>query len=186
MGNKILCIEDMSLTYYPHFLSHADSTQLFTKLRQSISWQQEQYQMFGKQIPSPRLVAWYGDKEAAYRYSGILHQPNHWLPELLSIKEIIEQKFNLQFNSVLVNLYRNESDSMGYHSDNEIELGKNPTIASLSLGVTRKFNLKHKKNKSLHKMTLTEGSLLIMSGDTQNHWHHTYQSKRRRQMKGST
>ena len=129
--------------------------------------------MFGKQIPSPRLVAWYGEKEAAYRYSGILHQPNPWLPELLSIKEIIEQKFNLQFNSVLANLYRNKSDSMGYHADNEIELGKNPIIASLSLGVTRKFNLKHKKSKTLHKMTLTNGSLLIMSGDTQNNWYHS-------------
>lgn len=163
----------MSLTYYPHFLALTDSTQLLTKLRQNISWQQEQYQMFGKQIPSPRLVAWYGDKDAVYQYSGILHQPSPWLPELLSIKEIIEQKFNLQFNSVLANLYRNESDSMGYHSDNEIELGKNPIIASLSLGAERKFNLKHKKNKSLHKMILSDGSLLIMSGDTQNHWHHS-------------
>lgn len=166
------CIEDMQLTYYPHFYPMHKADALFRALMNKIEWHQEQYQMFGKTIASPRLVAWYGDPEATYTYSGIQHQPKMWLPELFYLRQTIERRFHIQFNAVLVNLYRNEADSMGYHADNEPELGREPIIASLSLGAERKFNLRHKEKKSLHKMRLKHGSLLIMSGLTQHHWVH--------------
>lgn len=130
--------------------------------------------LFGKEIDLPRLTAWYGDDGKSYTFSGIPMSPNAWTPVLLFIKERIEKVAEVEFNSVLLNLYRNEKDSISWHSDDEPELGKNPIIASVSFGEVRRFHLRHKLNKSLDKIgiNLTLGSLLIMKGSTQQFWQH--------------
>ena len=170
--SSIECVENLSLSYYPHFFSVAKANFLFDSLFQDIDWQQENYRMFGKVMPSPRLVAWYGDEGIDYRYSGICHKPLPWLPHLLEIKDTIETKLNAPFNSVLANLYRNERDSMGFHADNEPELGLEAIIASISLGDNRTLYMKNKTTKVTHKIPLNHGGLLVMAGQTQQYWLH--------------
>ena len=130
--------------------------------------------MFGKEVNLPRLTAWYGDKGKSYKYSGIEMNPNTWTPTLLIIKEKVETVAGFNFNSVLVNLYRNGQDYVSWHSDDESELGNNPTIASVSFGATRRFILRHKSNRDLGKVevALTHGSLILMQGTTQHFWQH--------------
>ena len=129
--------------------------------------------MFGKPVLIPRLSAWYGNEGASYTYSGLTLQPNAWTDELLSIKQKIETISGATFNSVLLNFYRHGQDSMGWHADDEPELGKMPTIASLSLGAERRFLLRAKNNHhQKHEIPLNNGSLLVMSGNTQHYWQH--------------
>ena len=118
-------------------------------------------------------MCWYGDADANYQYSGVHHQPMPWTATLLSIKEKVERHCQHRFNSVLGNLYRNGSDSMGCHADNEKELGVNPLIASLSLGDDRLFRLHHKKKKLKIDIALQQGDLLVMAGTLQHHWLHS-------------
>lgn len=159
---------------YYNFFNKAKSDQLFQELLSGIKWRQDKMKLYGKEIALPRLTAWYGDDGKAYTYSGIPMNPDAWTPTLLSIKRRIEEVAEVNFNSVLVNLYRSGKDSVSWHSDDERELGKNPIIASVSFGETRRFQLRHKLNKSLDKVeiTLTHGSLLIMKGSTQHFWQH--------------
>lgn len=134
--------------------------------------------MFGKQLLLPRLTAWYGDK--GYTYSGLYNKPQPWLPVLLDLKERVEQASGHTYNSVLLNLYRGGNDSMGWHSDDEAELGKEPAIASLSFGGERRFSFKHRTRKDLKPVSviLANGSLLLMHGPTQHHWlHHIPRTK---------
>jgi alkylated DNA repair dioxygenase AlkB len=135
-------------------------------------WRQEEITVYGKPYLQPRLSAWYGD--LAYSYSGIRLEPLPWTPTLLEIKRRVETLVKHNFNSVLLNLYRDQHDGMGMHSDDERELGPEPAIASLSLGEERTFLLKHKSRKDLKtvKLTLPSGSLLLMQGQTQQHWRH--------------
>ena len=135
--------------------------------------------MFGKTHPQPRLTAWYGDM--AYRYSGLTMQPLPWTPLLLEIKNRVETITDHRFNSVLLNYYRDQADSMGMHSDDEKELGPNPAIASLSLGAERLFSLKHKTRRDLKtlKQGLPDSSLMLMRGETQKHWRHGIDKSRR-------
>lgn len=158
--------------YHPHVFDHATSDQLFTQLQKEIQWRQDSITIFGKTHLQPRLIAWYGDKN--YTYSGLTMHRNDWLDFLLYIKAKIEPLANHQFNSVLLNYYRNGQDSMGWHSDNEPELGKNPVIASVSFGGVRRFMLKSrdKKNPAKTEINLTDGSLLVMGGETQHYWLH--------------
>jgi alkylated DNA repair dioxygenase AlkB len=122
----------------------------------------------------PRLVAWYGDKDRSYTYSGIRLVPLPWTDLLMKLKGSVEAISKVQFNSVLLNYYRHQRDCMGFHSDDESELGKNPVIASLSLGEERAFVLKHKTRKNIApvRLQLTSGSLLLMNGETQHNWKH--------------
>ncbi|MCY1541266.1 2OG-Fe(II) oxygenase superfamily protein [compost metagenome] len=121
----------------------------------------------------PRLVAWYGDPEAGYRYSGLTHQPLPWTPLLAQIRTRVEKAVGQRLNGVLLNYYRDGQDSMGWHSDDEVELGVNPLIASLSLGGTRRFDLRRKgQNRIEHSLLLNHGSLLVMGGPTQHYWQH--------------
>jgi alkylated DNA repair dioxygenase AlkB len=147
---------------------------LFEQLSEVIAWREESIQLFGKRYLQPRLLAWYGDSEASYRYSGIRHEPLPWIPVLDELRQRVEALSGARFNSVLANLYRNERDSMGLHADDEPELGRRPTIASLSLGEERVFRLKHRSRKDLAplRLTLPSGSLLVMRGETQQHWKH--------------
>ncbi len=126
-----------------------------------------------KVINSPRLSAWHGDPDAVYTYSGLRNLPFPWTETLSQMRNSLENLTGSRFNSVLLNLYRSGSDSMGWHSDNEPELGNQPTIASISLGETRKFLMKHKKLACRWEKMLTSGSALIMAGETQRYWRHS-------------
>jgi alkylated DNA repair dioxygenase AlkB len=142
------------------------------------AWRQEEITVYGKAYLQPRLSAWYGD--LAYSYSGIRLEPLPWTPTLLDIKRRVETLVKHRFNSVLLNYYRDQNDSMGMHSDDEHELGPEPAIASLSLGEERTFLLKHKSRKALKtvKLALAAGSLLLMQGQTQQYWQHGINKER--------
>ncbi|SDG93128.1 Alkylated DNA repair dioxygenase AlkB [Pseudomonas benzenivorans] len=145
----------------------------FRQLLEQTPWQQPQVQLYGRQFPVPRLVAWYGDAEASYRYSGLTHQPLAWTPLLAQIRARVVETAGQALNGVLLNYYRDGDDSMGWHSDDEAELGSNPLIASLSLGGTRRFDLRRKgQGRIEHSLWLEHGSLLVMRGPTQHHWQH--------------
>lgn len=166
------------LRFSPNFFSQEKADNLFSSLLQEIEWKQETIRIAGIARQQPRLSAWYGDAHAAYSYSGIHLTPLPWTVNLLQIKHAIEIASDTAFNSVLLNLYRNEQDSMGWHADNEIELEKKPCIASLSLGETRQFLLKPnnqqaKQSQKRCQINLTHGSLLLMEADTQSHWLHS-------------
>lgn len=151
-----------------------DPEALLRRLIIEIPWRQETITVWGKSHLQPRLVAWFGDSRAPYTYSGISLSALPWTPILSGIKESVERLANNRFNSVLLNYYRDHRDSMGYHSDDEPELGERPVIASLSLGAERPFVLKPKDGRISRpvKITLKSGSLLIMKGSTQKNWKH--------------
>lgn len=155
-----------------NFYEKLDSTQLLTQLLNEIPWQERSIKMFGKQVLQPRKMCWMGDSDCTYKYSGTEFSPMTWSKTVLDIKSKIESHTDFCFNSVLLNLYRDENDSMGLHSDNEKELGDQPLIASLSLGEARPFIFRHKTEKTKVKITLDSGDLLIMQGDTQKYWKH--------------
>ncbi len=164
---------DGEVIFYPNVFSIQESDRLFSDLSSSIKWRHDTIHMYGKKIPLPRLTAWYGDEGKSYIYSGIEHHPEPWTPTLTSIKSKAEEISEVTFNSVLLNLYRHGQDSVSWHSDDEPELGENPIIASISLGGTRRFSLRHKTSPD-HKIVLDlpKGSLLLMKGETQHFWKH--------------
>ena len=169
----MICTEHLSCNYYPHFFHESLANHYFTVLSQHLNWQIEHYQLFGKIISSPRLIAWHGEEGIRYRYSGIVHTANPWTEDLLTIKSNLEKTTHYTFNSVLANRYRNGQDSMSWHTDNEKELGPQPVIASLSFGATRIFHLRSiSKPRQYLKIALEHGSLFIMHGMTQHHWQH--------------
>ena len=174
-------IQDGVLRLYPHLFSPEDRETFFTQLKENVNWQQEEIKLYGKSIPLPRLTAWFGDEGKTYTYSGITVEPEPWTPILSKIKNRIEEVSDVTFNSVLLNYYRNERDSVSWHSDDEPELGKNPIIGSVSFGDVRTFQLKHKTNKSLTiSRDLPDGSYLEMAGSTQHHWLHQIPKRTRK------
>ncbi len=159
--------------FYPAFLNQQDSNRLLDQLIQTIGWRQDQITIYGRSLLQPRLTAWHGDFGKSYTYSGLTMNPKPWTPTLLDLKRKVQAISDVGFNSVLLNLYRDGSDSMGWHSDDEPELGQNPVIGSLSLGGTRRFMLRHRFEKALkHQLELTPGSFLLMQGTTQHYWQH--------------
>ncbi len=152
---------------------------LLQELTDTTDWRQEEITVYGKLYLQPRLSAWHGD--LSYSYSGIRLESKPWTPTLLGIKARAEALTGKIFNSVLLNYYRDHNDSMGMHSDDERELGRQPAIASLSLGEERTFLLKHKTRKELKtvKLVLPPGSLLLMQGDTQRYWRHGINKERK-------
>ncbi len=168
-----LCIVDNGeYIYSPNFFSKTESDLFLESLKENIEWKQESMNMYGKQLNFPRLTAWYGDNDKPYSFSGIKLSPQPWNEELLEIKNRIEPKASVTFNSVLLNRYRNGNDSISWHTDAEKELGKNPIIASVNFGATRKFQLRHIQTKEKLEIELTHGSLLIMQGELQHFWQH--------------
>ncbi|MDB5711626.1 MAG: putative alkylated repair protein [Sphingomonas bacterium] len=147
---------------------------MLRKLIEDIKWRQEAVRIYGKVMQQPRLIAWYGDAGKKYDYSGISLTPLPWLDILREIKRRVEDCTDARFNSVFLNLYRDHNDSMGFHSDDERELGLEPTIASVTFGATRTFVMKHKKRDDLasFKIPLEAGSVLLMKGGTQRFWKH--------------
>jgi alkylated DNA repair dioxygenase AlkB len=149
------------------------SEEYFQSLLIGIPWQQDEIVMFGKKTPLPRLTAWFGNRGAAYTYSGITMKPHEWTAELLKIKEAVEVHAGVVFNSLLLNQYRNGRDGVAWHADDERELGPNPVIGSLSFGAVRKFQLRRKDNPMVkQEVELASGDLLVMSGRTQEFWLH--------------
>ena len=142
----------------------------FATLLKETPWQHDEVVVFGKRITTARQVAWYGD--APYYYSGALKQPLPWSEAMLALKAMVEMHTGHKFNSCLVNLYENGSQGVGWHSDDETTLGKAPTIASLSLGASRRFCFKHKINGKKCELTLASGQLILMHGDLQRYWLH--------------
>jgi alkylated DNA repair dioxygenase AlkB len=165
-------IDNGEYIYMPNFFSIKESDFFFKILKENILWKQESMNMYGKQVMFPRLTAWYGDNDRPYSFSGITLRPNPWTKELLEIKNKIEPIANTQFNSVLLNRYRNGNDSISWHTDAEKELGKNPIIGSVNFGATRKFQLRHIHTKEKIEIELKHGSLLIMQGELQHFWQH--------------
>lgn len=163
---------DGELYEYRGFYSRPEANRLFEQLKHELAWQEEAIFIYGRWVKVPRLMGWYGDHDACYRYSGVDHQPLPWTPTLQTIREKVEQQCGCGFNSVLANLYRDGNDSMGCHADDEKELGLNPVIASLSLGDERLFKLHHKTTKEKLDIVLGHGDLLIMAGTLQHHWMH--------------
>jgi len=167
-------VEHGLLIYYPEFIDKSASVRLMIRLQQEISWKQETIRIFGKSYLTPRLTAWYGEAGKLYSYSGLKLSPNPCTDSLLEIKSLIEDSVKLSFNSVLLNWYRGGNDSMGWHADDEKELGINPEIASLSLGETRTFRFRYKKNhRNSFGLPLENGSLLLMAGEIQHYWQHS-------------
>lgn len=173
MKKEFINLPNAELVYFPVFYNEEESNLLYKKLFNAIPWEQHKIKLFGKEILQPRLTAFYGEPERSYSYSGLEMKPREFNQDLLEIKQKCSAYADATFNSCLANLYRNGSDSMGWHADNEKELGTKPVIASVSFGAERIFHLKHKKDPTArYKIRLQHGSLLIMKGETQDFWKH--------------
>ncbi|WP_449465796.1 alpha-ketoglutarate-dependent dioxygenase AlkB family protein [Stenotrophomonas humi] len=161
------------ICHLPNWLQPAEADALLQTLREEVPWEVHRIRMFGRWVDSPRLSCWVGDPQAHYRYSGADFVPRPWPPALLPLRERLQQTCAAPFNSVLLNRYRDGRDSMGWHSDDEPELGERPVIASLSLGATRRFLLRRRDDNALTtEFLLAHGDLLVMAGDTQRFHQH--------------
>jgi alkylated DNA repair dioxygenase AlkB len=158
--------------YIDNFFDRKSADRLFKAFLEEIDWNQEGMMMYGKYVQFPRLTAWYGENDKPYSFSGITLQPKPWSSDLLEIKGLIEPLAKTSFNSVLLNRYRDGSDSISWHTDAEKELGINPIIASVNFGAERIFQLKHMKTQERIDIPLKHGSLLIMMGALQHNWQH--------------
>jgi alkylated DNA repair dioxygenase AlkB len=161
------------LEYYPGFFDAEESITLMKGFIGTVPWQQRIVTMYGKQMITPRLTAWFGSAGKDYTFSGTKFDPLPWTNELLAIKEKVEAVAGVAFNSVLLNYYRDGNDSVAWHSDDEYELGVKPVIASVSFGQERKFDVRHKiDHQKKYSVNLQNGSLLLMKGDLQHSWEH--------------
>jgi alkylated DNA repair dioxygenase AlkB len=169
-------IEDGELWFQQRLALDLAPAEVMRRLLDETAWRAEQIQVWGKLHMQPRLSAWHG--EARYRYSGKTFDPLPFTPLQLHIKQAVEQVTGRQFNSVLLNYYRDERDSMGFHADDERELGPDPAIASVSFGAPRTFILKHRRLPKTVKLALGDGCLLLMAGALQRHWLHGINKER--------
>lgn len=167
------------LAWLPQWLAYDEADALLASLRNAIPWEVHRIQLFGRQLPAPRLSCWIGDPGTGYTYSRTRFEPRPWPEALTALRPRIEAACETRFNSVLANLYRDGQDSMGWHSDDEPELGAQPVIASLSLGAERSFRLRRKLPRGVRaaasdtlRLCLPHGSLLRMAGETQRHYRH--------------
>ena len=170
---QIIKLPNAELVYCPGFLSKSEADYYYELLKSETDWQQDDITIFGKTYKQPRLTALYGKNKKTYSYSGITMSPEPFTEALMTLETKIYSEYNISFNTVLLNWYRDGNDSNGWHADNERELGRDPIIASLSLGEERPFHFKHRilKNER-HKLLLEHGSLLIMKNEMQHHWLH--------------
>jgi len=176
MPLTLVPLPDAEVLLDPSFLTPAEAAALLTEFTETIPWRQEPITLFGKEVMQPRLTSWHGDSDACYQYSGLTLMPQPWTPALQQLRMQVESAAACSFNSVLLNLYRMGQDSMGWHADDEPELGLQPIIASISLGGQRNFRLKPRDpQRTVHApltLPLHSGSLLLMRGTTQQHWLH--------------
>ena len=176
---QTLAVPDAELSLLVPWLAATRADALLAELTHAIAWETHVIRIFGRQVPSPRLSCWIGDPGASYVYSGTRFDPHPWPAPLQALRNQVEQVCGGRFNSVLANLYRDGRDSMGWHSDDEPELGLIPLIASVSLGATRRFRLRRRRARGepvqprdTHVIVLEHGSLLRMAGTTQRHYRH--------------
>jgi len=164
------------MEYQPAFLPPTEAFALLDVLEYELAWQQYKLVLFGKAVPQPRLTAWCCDAGVRYSYSGLRLVPTAWHPALLKLKRRLESEWGACFNSVLANAYRDGRDSMGWHADDEAELGAEPVIASVSLGATRVFRVRPRQGGPSSPagigMKLEHGSVLLMRGNFQRRWQH--------------
>ena len=172
---------DADLRYWPALLDGVAAARWLDELRAQCAWCQHEVRIAGRRLPCPRLSAWHGDADAIYGYSGKRYTPAAWTPALTTLRTLVQDASGARFNSVLANLYRDGNDSMGWHSDDEPELGARPVIAALSLGAERRFLLRHRRRKAVPgiALDLAHGSLLLMAGETQANWRHSLPKTRR-------
>ena len=168
MAHYLGAVHPRCIDYYPDWVDDAD--QLFKLLWEEIAWEQHTITLYGRDVLSPRLTAWMGD--GPYRYSGIVNEPTSWPEALVELRKRLQDALGVEFNSCLANLYRDGADSMGYHSDNEPELGAQPTIASISLGDRRRFVLRHRSTGERWSWDLGHGDLLVMRDESQSNYAH--------------
>lgn len=176
-SNKVyaaaLDMGEPAVKYMPNYLSPGESDALFSALLNLPGWRQDCVNIFGKVHPLPRLHRWFTESDESYRWSGIQMKPEPFPIYLRELLVRVSKEANARFNTALGNLYRNEKDSVAWHSDDEPDLGPNPTIASFSLGAARRFLMRKKNDhKQTRAFNLTHGSLLVMSGSTQVEWEH--------------
>jgi alkylated DNA repair dioxygenase AlkB len=168
-----IALEGADVRYWPEAFEREHADALFAALRREIPWEQHRLHLFGREVAAPRLSCWIGDPGATYTYSRTRFVPHAWTPALVSLREDLAARFDLRFNSVLANLYRDGRDSMGWHSDDEPELGAEPIIASLSFGAVRRFRFRSRQTKQVTRVIeLAHGSLLAMRGATQRLYQH--------------
>jgi alkylated DNA repair dioxygenase AlkB len=164
--------QDGTVNYYGKLLNDADANHYLNTLLNTIDWKNDEAILFGKHITTKRKVAWYGDQPFDYTYSNTTKKALPWIPELQTLKTLIEQTTGETFNSCLLNLYHTGEEGMAWHSDGEKALKKNGAIASISFGAERKFSFKHKQTSEIVSIILQHGSLLIMKNTTQTYWLH--------------
>ncbi len=169
---KRIDMPDADVLLFEGLIDVVTSDIVFKELNEKAAWRQEKIKLYGKRINVPRLTAWYGDEGTSYTYSGITVSPEPWTPTLLHIKRTVESVSRIRFNSVLLNKYRTERDSVAWHSDDEPELGPEPVIGSISFGQPRIFQFKHKTSGLRIGITLGHGSYLLIRGTTQHRWLH--------------
>lgn len=161
------------IEYIPEFIDRENANLYYQRLLNAIPWNQGEIILFGKKHLTPRLEAFYAENNQSYSYSNQQLITHPFTPLISELKEKIEKVTDFQFNSVLINLYRDGNDSNGWHADNEPELGPDPIIASLSFGTIRNFDLKNQLDGRKIRIPLENGSLLIMNGDIQKYWKHS-------------
>ncbi len=163
----------LDLTLVRGALDASTADAAFVALRERVQWRQDHLRMFGRTIPVPRLESWVADESLDYTYSGIHHDPDPWITELAELRDLVGRMSGTEFNSVLCNLYRDGADGVDWHADDEPEFGPMPVIASLSLGATRRFDLRRVDDHSVKvQLELHHGDLVIMRGTTQALWRH--------------
>ncbi|CAD7385499.1 alpha-ketoglutarate-dependent dioxygenase AlkB family protein [Xanthomonas arboricola] len=168
-----VALPQAEIAWYRGWLPRAQADALLQALLTQVQWEVHRIRMFGRTVDSPRLSSWMGDPDASYRYSGTHFAPQPWLEVLQPLRARLQAETGAPFNSVLANRYRSGNDAMGWHSDDEPELGVRPLIASVSLGATRRFAFKHRDDAALKQtLELGHGDLLLMAGDTQRHYKH--------------
>ncbi|RMH73385.1 MAG: alpha-ketoglutarate-dependent dioxygenase AlkB [Actinomyces sp.] len=170
---------DGSAVLYTGVLDAAAADHALATLTTTLAWRQQPVRVFGRTVAQPRLTAWYGEPGASYTYSGLRLEPLPWTPLLDTLRRLCEDLAGETFNSVLANLYRDGNDTVSWHADDEPELGAEPTIASLSLGATRRFHLRHRETRETVHVDLPAGSVLVMSGLSQRYWLHQVPRSRR-------
>lgn len=170
---------DGTVNYFGRILAPDEARRYYEALLKTIPWKNDALVIFGKHIVTARKVAWYGDADYSYTYSGTTKQALFWTGELLALKGIVEKLTGAKFNSCLLNLYHDGSEGMSWHSDDEASLVNNSTIASLSLGAKRKFCFKHKHSPQSVSILLESGSLLVMKDSTQTYWRHCLPKSKR-------
>lgn len=172
-NGELLALPGADVRLIPDWIDANRADALLRMLLEDLSWEVHRIRLFGREVDSPRLSCWIGDADAVYLYSGTRFEPHPWPAALAELRERLQRDTGARFNSVLANRYRDGRDAMGWHSDDEPELGRQPLIASVSLGAERRFLLKHRREPA-HRagLPLPHGSLLLMAGDTQHNYRH--------------